>query len=76
MIAAPATRFVGDDGLPEMLAPAGLTLADWKALVASGSAPIPTYPYPQNARWKRTEVQAFVTRYAPQPQAEMNETDD
>ena len=67
MSAAPS-RFVGGETLDAMLAPAGLSLADWKALAAHGAVPPATYAWARAARWRRTDVAAFVTQHAAQAQ--------
>lgn len=57
------SRFVGDPGLPAVLAPFGLTVSAFKALVAKGEAPVAVYPYPKNARWDRRVLTAWLRQF-------------
>ncbi len=55
-----------DDGLPEMLSPAGLTVEQFKTLVAAGKAPKPHYLFPRAALWDRAVLAVWLDDRAAQ----------
>lgn len=72
MTAAAVTRFVGDFGLPAMLEPTGLSVSEFKALVARREAPAPAlYSHPRAARWTRRMLALWVAQRVVQAQKVM-----
>lgn len=49
-----------EDGLPEMLASASLSVEAFKALVAAGKAPKPFYQFPGRALWDRSTLSRWL----------------
>lgn len=69
MTAAAVARFVGDFGLPAMLEPTGLSVSEFKTLVARREAPTPVlYSHPRAARWSRRTLALWVAQRVAQAQ--------